>query len=231
MKKKLMLSGFLTIFSVACLSITVYAATTSYSLKVNGAAIKGEAKAIDGVTYVPLRTVIEGMGGSYHVMPDSKTISISREDNSMYGGYTKANPLPFGSKAYFEINDNYDKYIGSVTIEDMSTGKDASKILQEKTEPAPSGYTYVFVKVNFEILASEKPGASLTIDNYRFLYIDPATPKGVPSFMFHKYLPSVSKGEFFNGWVGFIVPEGPQSGLIVLSSSNDRQNALWMEVE
>jgi hypothetical protein len=73
--KKFIVSSFLIMFSVVCLSITVYAATAAYSLRVNGAAIKGEAKVIDGVTYVPLRTVIEGMGGSYHVMPESNTMS------------------------------------------------------------------------------------------------------------------------------------------------------------
>ncbi|MOA49670.1 hypothetical protein D3C78_1725740 [compost metagenome] len=105
------------------------------------------------------------------------------------------------------------------------------KVLQEKKEPAPSGYTYVLVKVNLEILASEKPEASLSINNYRFQYINPLTQKGTPSFMFSQYLPSVSEGESFNGWVGFLIPEGHQSGMIVLSSPSDRQNALWMQVQ
>lgn len=217
MNKKLILLSFLSMFSVACLSITVFAATSGYSLRVNGTDIKGEAKVIDGVTYVPLRTVIEGLGGSYHVMPELNTISILRRDISMYGGYTESNPLRSGSKAYFEINENFDKFIGSVSIEETSTGKDALKILQKK-EPAPSGYTYVLVKVNLEILASEKPEASLSINNYRFQYINPLTQKGTPSFMFSQYLPSVSEGESFNGWVGFLIPEGHQSGMIVLSS-------------
>ncbi|OKP96254.1 hypothetical protein [Paenibacillus sp. P46E] len=231
MNKKLMLLSFLGMFSVVCLSITVYAATAGYSLRVNGADIKGEAKVIDGVTYVPLRTVIEGLGGSYHVMPELNTISILRRDISMYGGYTESNPLPSGSKAYFEMNQNFDKFIGSVSIEETSTGKDALKILQEKKEPAPSGYSYVLVKLNLEILASEKSGASFSIDNYRFEYIDSVTQKRTPSFMFSKYSPSVSGGKPFNGWVGFLIPEGHQSGMIVLSSPDDRQNALWMKVQ
>lgn len=229
MNKKIMLLCFLSIFSVVCLSITVFAATAGYSLKVNGANIKGEAKLIDGVTYVPLRTVIEGLGGSYHVMPASNTISILRRDISMYGGYNKSNPLPSGTKAYFEINDNFNKFVGSVSIEETSIGKDALKLLQEKKEPVPSGYTYVLVKVNLEILASEKLGASLSIYNNRFEYIDPVTQKRTPSFMFSNYSPSVSVGESFYGWVGFMVPEGHHSGMIVLSSPNDRQNALWMK--
>lgn len=231
MNKKLMLSSFLVIFSVVCLSITVFAATTGYSLRVNGADIKGEAKFIDGVTYVPLRTVIEGLGGSYHVMPDLNKISILRKDISMYGGYTESNPLPSGSKAYFELNEGFDKFIGSVSIEETSTGKDAMKILQEKKEAAPSGYTYVLIKVNLELLASEKPGTLLSIDNYRFEYIDSVTLKRIPSFMFSKINPSVSEGKPFNGWVGFLIPVGHQSGMMVLSTPDDRQNALWMKVQ
>lgn len=231
MNKKFIMSSFLIMLSVVCLSITVYAATAAYSLRVNGAAIKGEAKVIDGVTYVPLRTVIEGMGGSYHVMPESNTISILRRDISMYGGYNESNPLMFGSKAYFEMNENFDKFIGSVSIEEANTGKDVLKNLEEKKGTAPSGYTYVLVKVNLEILASEKPGASLSINNYRFEYIDAVTLKRTPSFMFSKYSPSVSEGNPFNGWVGFLVPEGHQSGMMVLSSPDDRQNALWMKIE
>ncbi|MFD2413692.1 hypothetical protein [Paenibacillus rhizoplanae] len=231
MNKKLVISSFLIMFSVVCLSITVYAATTGFSLRVNGIAIKGEAKVIDGVTYVPLRTVIEGMEGSYHVMPESNTISILRRDISMYGGYTESNPLHSGSKAYFEMNENFNKFIGSVSIEETSKGKDALKVFQEKKEPAPSGYSYVLIKVNLHILASEKPGALLSMNNYRFEYIDSVTLKRTPSFMFPKYSPSVSEGKPFNGWVGFLIPEGHESGMIVLSSTDDRQNALWMKVE
>ncbi|AIQ53430.1 hypothetical protein [Paenibacillus sp. FSL R7-0331] len=231
MNKKLMLSVILTTFSVLCLSITVFAGTVGYSLRVNGADIKGEAKVIDGVTYIPLRTVVEGLKGSYNVIPESKTISILRRDISMYGGYDESNPLHLGSKAYFEINENYDKFIGSVSIKETSTGKEALKILKENKEPIPSGYTYLLLKIDLEILASEKSGASLSINNYRFEYIDPATLKRIPSFMFTKYLPSASEGQPFNGWVGFLIPEDHPSGMIVLSSSNDRQNALWMKVE
>lgn len=231
MNRKLVFISFLSTFLVLCLSITVFAATAGYSLRVNGADIKGEAKVIDGVTYVPLRTVIEGLGGSYHVMPESNTISILRRDISMYSGYDESNPLLYGSKAYFEINENFDKFIGSVTIEETSTGKDALKVLQDKKESAPSGYTYVLVKVNLEILASEKPGATLSINNYRFLYIDPVTQKRTPSFMFSQYLPSVAEGKSFNGWVGFMIPEDHPSGMIILSSPDDRQNALWMKLQ
>jgi hypothetical protein len=219
------------VISVVCLSITVFAATAGYSLKVNGTVIKGEAKVIDGVTYVPLRTVIESLGGSYHVMPESNTISILRKDISMYGEYTKSNPLRSGQKAYFEINDNIEKFIGSVSIEETRTGKDALKTIQENKESAPSGYTYVLVKVNLEILASEDTRKLLPIDNYRFQYVDPVTQKRIPSFMFSQYLPDVSEAKPFNGWVGFLIPEGHQSGMVVLSSSNDRQNALWMKVQ
>lgn len=165
----------------------------SILLRVNGAAIKGEAKVIDGVTYVPLRTVIEGMGGSYHVMPESNTISILRRDISMYGGYNESNPLMFGSKAYFEMNENFDKFIGSVSIEEANTGKDVLKNLEEKKGTAPSGYTYVLVKVNLEILASEKPGASLSINNYRFEYIDAVTLKRTPSLCSPNIRPAYPK--------------------------------------
>lgn len=34
------------------------------------------------------------------------------------------------------------------------------------------------------------------------------------------------EGNPFNGWVGFLIP-----GMIVLSSPDDRQNALWMKAE
>lgn len=105
------------------------------------------------------------------------------------------------------------------------------KTIQEKKDPAPSGYTYVLVKVNLEILASEKTRKLLPIDNYRFQYVDPVTQKRIPSFMFSQYLPDVSEAKPFNGWVGFLIPEGHQSGMVVLSSSNDRQNALWMKVQ
>ncbi|MNY66361.1 hypothetical protein D3C86_2037730 [compost metagenome] len=85
--------------------------------------------------------------------------------------------------------------------------------------------------MNLEILASEKSGAFFSINNYRFEYIDSVTQKRTPSFMFSKYSPSVSGGKPFNGWVGFLIPEGHQSGRIVLSSPDDRQNALWMKVQ
>ncbi|AIQ59295.1 hypothetical protein PBOR_21865 [Paenibacillus borealis] len=61
----------------------------------------------------------------------------------MYGGYNESNPLIFGSKAFFEINENLDKFVASVTIEESDTGKDVLKNLQEIKGTAPSGYTYV----------------------------------------------------------------------------------------
>lgn len=147
----------------------------------------------------------------------------------MYGGYNKSNPLPIGTKAYFEINEGFDKFIGSVSINETIKGEDALKNLQEKYDSPQNGYTYILVKVNLEILASEKPGASLSMNNHRFMYIDGATQKKTPSFMFSEYSPSIAEGESFNGWVGFMIPESYQSGMIVLSSSSDRQNALWMK--
>ncbi|MNN75656.1 hypothetical protein D3C81_1919730 [compost metagenome] len=80
------------------------------------------------------------------------------------------------------------------------------KIIQEKIEPAPSGYTYVLVKVNLEILVSRKTKELLSIENYRFQYIDPVTQKRVPSFMFSQYLPNVSEGRSLIGWIGFFIP-------------------------
>ncbi|MFD2332900.1 hypothetical protein ACFSR7_26885 [Cohnella sp. GCM10020058] len=228
-KKKTLIASIIAIAVIAYLSTTAFAAIR-YSILVNGSLIKGEAKVIDGVTYVPMRTVVEKLGGTYHVMTDQNKISIQGQDRSMFGGYTKSNPLYSGSVAYVAINKGSQKFIASVSSDGMSTGTEAWKNFKPIKEPAPKGYSFLFVKMNFKLLSTEDPGSSVRLHFYNFNFLDSKTGELIPSIPLLLDEVTLRQGESYEDWIGFLIREDEKNYTISYSFSSDSKDALWMKV-
>jgi hypothetical protein len=229
LKKKILFLLFVFTLLIACITITAFAALR-YSLFVNGSPVKGEAKVIDGVTYIPMRTVIEKLGGTYHVMPDLNRISILGKDRSMFGGHTKSNPLDSGSKAYIAINKGMDKFIVEISVTGMSSGSEAWKNFHQIKNPAPKGYSFLFVKIHFKVLSVEEPGTKVQLNFYDFNYIDSKTQELIPSIPLLQDHIELEAGETFNDWIGFLIKENDDLDIIFYSKNGDQYDALWMKV-
>ncbi|MDG0789903.1 hypothetical protein OMP38_02860 [Cohnella ginsengisoli] len=140
-------------------------------------------------------------------MTDQNKISILGQDRSMFGGYTKSNPLYSGSVAYIAINKGSEKFIASVSSEGMSTGTEAWKDFKTFKEPAPKGYYYLFVKVNFKLLSTEDPGSSVHLHFYDFKYLDSKTGELTPSIPLLLDEVILRQGESYEDWIGFLIRE------------------------
>ncbi|BBI30724.1 hypothetical protein [Cohnella abietis] len=229
LKRKTLLSVFVLIILFAYLSVTAFAAIR-YSILINGSPVKGEAKVIDGVTYVPMRTVVEKLGGTYHVMPDLNRISIIGKDKSMFGGHTKTNPLDTGSKAFIAINKGNDKFICEISVVGMSTGSESWKQFSQLNGPAPKGYSFYFVKINYKVLSVEEPGTEVHLNFYDFNYLDSKTQELIPSIPLLMNNYKLKVGETFNDWIGFLIKEDFQLDTITYSKNGDQTDALWIKV-
>ncbi|MFB9273512.1 hypothetical protein [Cohnella cellulosilytica] len=229
LKRKTLLSLFVLTILFASLSVTAFAAIR-YSILVNGSPVKGEARVIDGVTYIPMRTVVEKLGGTYHVMPDLNRISISGKDRSMFGGHTKSNPLDTGSKAYIAINKGNDKFMAEISAVGLSTGSESWKKFPQLKGPAPEGYSFYFVKINYKVLSVEEPGTEVQLNFYDFNYIDSKTQELIPSLPLLMDHYQLKAGETFNDWIGFLVREDIELETITYSKNHDQTDALWIKV-
>jgi len=229
LNRKTLLSLSVLVIIFACLSVTAFAAIR-YSILVNGSPVKGEAKVIDGVTYIPMRTVVEKLGGTYHVMPDLNRISIIGKDRSMFGGHSKSNPLDTGSKAYIAINKGNDKFIEEISVVGMSTGSESWKQFPQLKKPAPKGFSFYFVKINYKVLSVEEPGTEVQLNFYDFNYTDSKTQELIPStpLLMENY--KLKVGETFNDWIGFLIKEDIQLDTITYSKNGDQTDALWIKV-
>lgn len=195
-----------------------------------------EPFAIDGVTYLPVRSLANALGLQVDWDPTTQVIQLTSLASPVLAGtYSFASPAPLGVTQEVEVTDGNESYRASVTVLESVRGDAAWELVEAanrfNTSPPPD-QEYIVAKIKVSILSASSRKA-ISLDSFAFrvcpaeglqyetVYVS-APP---PAFQGRIY-----PGGTLEGYAVFQVNRSDPSPRLVFGQGTDGQGGIWFQI-
>ncbi|MFD0677178.1 MULTISPECIES: hypothetical protein [unclassified Paenibacillus] len=128
MKKYIALIALFTLTSVICFTTGIIA-SPGIKLFVNGKEVITDIKLVDGNSYIPIHDVAEWLGKEDIWMDgEHNELHIGGEESSI-AGKSYQNPAPIGTEVDFQKVTPFEKYHGSLHVDEIARGSKALNLM------------------------------------------------------------------------------------------------------